>query len=172
MAENKGKKPAGQNAGKNKSAAACKRTVQGTKAARTAPPPKPPAAERQGIIKRLIETLKRVIGHKKGERDEFRYNHNEKHPGYVYKEKNGKFKSFGVTHSETTFGNKNMPLNDNPQEGDKRKAYIRTGTVTGKKKNFGGRMKNFKLSPKDKANVKSKKRNAKKIEKEKKRKNK
>lgn len=90
--------------------------------------------ERQGILKRFIETLKRVIGYKKGERDEFRYNYDEKHPGYIFREEQGKLKSFGVTHSDVTFGKKNMPLEENPDPKDNRSAYIRNGVITSKKK--------------------------------------
>lgn len=153
MAENKGKKPAGQTAGKNKSAAAGKCAAQGTKAARTAPPRAPnksktpqknstrPASspkgqERQGIIKRLIETHKRVIGHKKGERDEVRYNNKERHKNWVFKEEGENVSALGLTHSGETFGGKNMPLKENPDKKDKTPAYIRHGVIRGKKSSF------------------------------------
>lgn len=115
--------------------------------------------ERQGIIKRLIETLKRVIGHKKGERDEVRYNNKEGHKNWVYKEKGENVSAFGLTHSGETFGRKNMPLTENPDPKDKSAAYIRNGVIKGKKSSFANKpKKGMKFSKSDKTNMKSKRR--------------
>lgn len=160
-------------AAKNKGVSAEKRNaVQTSKAAATPPKAKSELEQKQGVIKRLIETLKRVIGYKKGERDEFRYNNDTKHPGYIFKEVNGKYKSFGITHSEQTFGRKNMPLNINPDSSDTRQSYIRNGTISSKKERNSNKLKNFVLSQNDTANIKSKKRNYKKVNKRKKQKKK
>lgn len=108
-------------------------------------------------MQRLIGTLKRVIGYKRGERNEFRYNYDTEHPGYVFKKEKGKYKSFGLTHEDKTFGRKNMPLSQNPSKTDKRPAYIRNGVIS-QKGGMGMRIKGMSLSKQDKANVKSKKR--------------
>ena len=126
---------------------------------------KPPekTTKRISLIQRLINSLKRIIGHKKGERNEFRYNYEEGHPEYVFQAKNGKYKAMGVTHRNETFGRKNMPLSQNPEKGKKEDSYIRNGIISSKKKNFGAVMKNYRFADRDKANVKSKKRNYKKV---------
>ncbi|MGN0807607.1 MAG: hypothetical protein ACI4MN_04070 [Candidatus Coproplasma sp.] len=59
-----------------------------------------------------------------------------------------------------------MPLEENPDPKDNHSAYIRNGVITSKKKRNSGRIKNMKLSQQDKARVKSKKRNYKKIAKQ------
>ncbi len=186
-APKKANKPRG-NAARNKSSQAGKRSEQGAKAAQTTPP-KAPAGdksknvvkpseeqenkqEQQNLLMRLIAWLRAALSWKKGERAEFRYNYDEEHPGYVFKEEDGKLKSFGITHSDTTFGIGNMPLEENPDKSDTDAAYIRNGVITSKKRRNGGRMKNMQLSPNDKAKVKSKKRNYKKIAKQQKAKNK
>ncbi len=119
--------------------------------------------KRQGIIKRLSETLKRVIGYKRGERDEFRYNYDEKHPGYVVEKRDGKYVVFGLTHKEKTFGKPNMLLEKNPDPTDTDAAYIRHGVLVKKAESLSKKpMKDLSVSEKDKPNVKSKKRNYKK----------
>lgn len=129
--------------------------------------------QKESIFKRLIEALKRLIGYKKGERDEFRYNYEEHHPGYDFYEDDDVVVSFGLTHHEETFGIKNMPLEKNPDPNDSDPSYIRNGTiVTKKKKNISRNKKTgWVLAPKDKANVKSKKRNYKKVAREQKKQN-
>lgn len=140
--------------------------AQSPRAARTVKPPKGETVteaenpqERQSIIQRLIAWLRAVLSFKKGERDEFRYNYDEHHPAYEFKEENGKAVTFGVTHSAETFGIKNMPLEVNPDPNDSRDAYIRNGVISTKTKNLSRKRKdNWKLSDKDKPSVKSKRR--------------
>lgn len=168
------KKPQG-NAAKNKSEnSAGKRNAQTSAAGKATPnpPPEETHEQRLSIIRLIIAWIKAMISYKKGERDEFRYSYDEEHPNYCIQEKNGKITSFGVTHRETTFGVKNMPLEQNPEQGKTKQSFIRNGVVTGKKKRYGGRMKNFRLSPADRANVKSKKRNYKKVSKQQRKRNK
>lgn len=114
-------------------------------------------------MQRLIGTLKRVIGYKRGERNEFRYNYDTEHPGYVFKKEKGKYKSFGLTHEDKTFGRKNMPLSQNPSKTDKRPAYIRNGVISQKGRMSKKPLKKLKFSDADKPIVKSKKRNYKKV---------
>lgn len=116
--------------------------------------------QRQSIFKKLIDVLKRIIGYKKGERNEFRYNYDEHHPAYEIKEEDGKAITFGVTHSAETFGIKNMPLAENPNPTDSRDSYIRNGVIITKKKRLSRKkLDGWKISDRDKPNVKSKRRN-------------
>ena len=194
------KKPR-ENAAKNKSSAAGKRSEQQPKAAGKGASSKPTTAERkrgaikrttssttigekqncpkvdakvkkiaeqveqtdttqkrQGIFKRLIETLKRVIGYKKGERDEVRYNNKEGHKNWVFKKEGEKYIAFGITHNEETFGRKNMPLKHNPDPNDPDDAYIRNGIIKQKDGMSKNPKKNVAISAEDKPNVKSKRR--------------
>lgn len=120
--------------------------------------------EKLNVIQRFIAQLKALIFRKKyKERDEFRYNNLTGHPNYNFEESNGKVKGFGVTHSEETFGIKNMPLKRNPKKGDTRPAFIRNGVISEKSKYFSENvLPDFELAPEDEPNVKSKKRNYKK----------
>ncbi len=119
--------------------------------------------EKQTAIQRFVAWLKRFIGYKKGERDEFRYNFDTEHPNYIFEEKDGKRRGFGITHEEYTHGKKNMPLNQNPEQGDTQKAYVRYGVIKGNKRSYGKRpIKKMSFGKQDNANVKSKKRNYKK----------
>lgn len=152
------KKSAGKTAATNKRSIAGKRSEQQPKAAGKGASSKPVAAEGQGIIERLINTLKRVIGHKKGERDEVRYNNKEGHKNWVFKQKGENFSAFGVTHNDKTFGNKNMPLKQNPDPKDKDPAYIRNGIIKQKGGMSKKPKKNLKFSSEDKTNMKSKRR--------------
>ncbi|MGN0824555.1 MAG: hypothetical protein ACI4MB_05765 [Candidatus Coproplasma sp.] len=121
--------------------------------------------ERQGILIRLIETLKRVIGYKKGERDEFRYNLETEHPNYIFEQSGKKIRAMGLTHKNETFGKPNMPLKNNPDPTDKEEAYIRNGIITQKGRMGKKRLKHLKFSDDDKSIVKSKKRNYRKVRK-------
>ncbi|MCD8372196.1 MAG: hypothetical protein LUD27_02715 [Clostridia bacterium] len=94
-------------------------------------------------------------------RDEFRFNNNTNHPNYIFEESNGRYRGMGITHEPVTFGKKNMPLKVNPQIKDTRKAYVRNGTISEKKKYYSkNTLNDYKFS--DIANVKAKKRNYKK----------
>ena len=100
--KNKRQTPAQKNAAKNKNAAAEKPAAQ--------PQIMEQAVEKRTIIQRLKDVLKRIIGIKKGQRDEFRYNLDTERPNYIFEEIDGKCRGFGLTHEEETFGRKNMPL--------------------------------------------------------------
>ena len=99
-------------------------------------------------------------------KNEFRYNFAEGHKSYVFGEIDGEYRSVGITHKETTFGKKNMPLSKNPQKNKTETAYIRNGIVSGKISNYGNRtIKNLAFSQEDFPKVKSKIRNYKKRQK-------
>ena len=121
--------------------------------------------ERQGVLKRLIETLKRVIGYKKGERDEFRYNLETEHPNYIFEQRGKKYRAMGLTHKNETFGEPNMPLKNNPDPTDEKPSYIRNGIIKQKGRMGKRRLKQLKFSDDDKSIVKSKKRYYRKVRK-------
>lgn len=99
-------------------------------------------------------------------KDEFRYNRNTRHMNYIFAENDKYYIGMGLTTEEYTFGIKNMPLNKNLQKNREGKSYIRNGIITSKKKNYGGVDKRFQITNKDdKACIKAKKRNYKKINK-------
>ena len=50
------------------------------------------------------------------------FNHRIKHPTIVFEEFGNKYGYIGITHSKVTSGNKNIPLPENPEKGDIRKA--------------------------------------------------
>lgn len=89
-------------------------------------------------------------------KNEFRYNYSKKHKHYIFGEVGNKFKSVGLTHDDTTFGVKNMPLNKNPQKGKTEKSYIRNGIISDKKRSYGEPLKNYAFDETDRLNVKSK----------------
>lgn len=155
-----------ENAAQNKNFGAVKRAEQAdSKAAATPPKKKSEQEQRQGVIKWLIETLKRVIGYKKGERDEFRYNEETEHPNYIFEKSSKKYRAMGLTHSNETFGDPNMPLKNNPDPTDEKTAYIRNGIIQQKGRMSKNCLKQLSFSAEDMANVKSKKRNYRKIRK-------
>ena len=136
---------------------------------------KKPAAKRttgkkKSLIERFIAVLKKESKQKQRKkssvRNEFRYNNQTKHPNYIFEETNGKYRSLGITHSSSTFGKRNMPLEKNPRTGENKQAYIRNGIISDKKSNYSKKtIKNMKFSESDLKNTKSKIRNYKKTKK-------
>lgn len=51
-------------------------------------------------------------------KNEFRFNNNTKHMNYVFGASNNRYYSVGLTSESKTFNKKNMPLNDNPHNGE------------------------------------------------------
>ena len=102
------------------------------------------------------------VSYAKRARNEFRFNFNHKHKQYVFEETEKDFKSLGITHNESTFGVKNMPLEKNPQKDKTEKSYIRNGVIVDEKSAYGRVLKNYEFSDNDFASVKSKIRNYKK----------
>lgn len=99
---------------------------------------------------------------KNKDKNEFRFNRKINHNTYVFSDDGKRYKAVGITHSDKTFGKKNMPLNDNPQKGKKEKAYIRNGVISDTYSHFDKPKKNFSFSNEDFPKVKSKIRNYKK----------
>lgn len=132
---------------------------------------KVPAAGKTAAGKKLYKTPKVEIdkGGKVLPKDEFRFNHVAKHTNYIFGETAEQYKAVGLTHRDTTFGRRNMPLNDNPKKGDTAPSYARNGIITEDKRSYSKKTaKNFQFSKDDKANVKSKIRHYKKEQKHKK----
>lgn len=102
-------------------------------------------------------------------KNEFRYNNKTEHPNYIFEERGKKYRAVGLTHSDTTFGLKNMPLKQNPNSRDKDAAYIRNGIISESKSSFSKKpIKNFAFGKDDFPNVKAKIRNYKKRRRQKK----
>ncbi len=94
--------------------------------------------------------------------NEFRYNRHVNHNTYVFGDDGKKYKAVGITHKETTFGLRNMPLEINPQKDRTEPAFVRNGIISDTYSAFDKPKKNFSFSINDFKNVKSKIRNYKK----------
>ena len=93
-------------------------------------------------------------------KNEFRFNHATNHPNYVFGKEGNKCKAMGITHEAETFGKKNMPLKENPNLKDKRKAYIRNGIISQNERYMSKEtINNLEFSSEDYPMVKSKRRN-------------
>lgn len=122
--------------------------------------------ERENAMRRLINTLLKVINKKSGKsRNEFRYNIATQHYNHVISadEKNDEYIALGLTTQPITEGVANMPLSKNPQKGKENPSHIRNGEIVASRKDFRGKPnKSMTFAPADIPNVKAKKRNAKK----------
>ncbi len=176
--DNKAKKPVtGKTAtGRNKSLGAGKTATGKQSSSGQATPPakrtkKDDSGKKKSLIQKLISLLKKRAKQKKQvkPKDEFRFNHDTGHMNFVFGETEEEYKSVGLTSKETTFGKKNMPLEQNPKKGDSGKSYIRNGIISDNKRSYSEKTaKNYEFSKADKSNVKSKVRNYKKEQKRKK----
>lgn len=138
---------------------------------RAAKPVKRTSKEKLSLIKKLIALLKKRIKQKKKlkPKNEFRFNHAAGHMNYVFGETESEYKSVGLTTKKETFGRKNMPLQQNPKEGDTGESYVRNGIISDRKRSYSKKTaRNYQFSPDDRANVKSKIRHYKKSQKRKK----
>lgn len=103
---------------------------------------------------------------KQKQKNEFRYNRNTKHMNYIFAENDKYYIGMGLTTEEYTFGIKNMPLRKNLQRNHEEESYIRNGIITSKKQNYAHADKRFEIvNEDDKACIKAKKRNYRKINK-------
>lgn len=106
-------------------------------------------------MRKVSRNKKKIIS-----KNEFRYNNKTKHPNYIFEEKGNRYHAIGITHSEYTFGRKNMKLKQNPKKFDTSIAYIRNGIINERKQNFSANpIKNMSFSSADFKLVKSKIRN-------------
>ena len=72
-----------------------------------------------------------------------------KHPKLIVDEDDGHFGFMGLTESPKRGNHKNVPLNDNPKQGDKRKAYIRKEIRYDCKSKFEEILNDYSLSERD-----------------------
>ena len=83
----------------------------------------------------------------------FRKNKRINHPTYLLGRNGNKLDYVGITHSDTTDGEYNLPLDKNPNPRDKKRAFLRPKIETDEPKNFGRRYEDWKFSEKDKKTV-------------------
>lgn len=89
-------------------------------------------------------------------KNEFRKNNSKEgksHPTYIYAQVGKKYKFIGITHAEITDGIKNIPLEKNPEPGNKTKAHIRPISQETHKSNFGIKLKRWSFADNDKKKV-------------------
>ena len=89
-------------------------------------------------------------------KNEFRKNNSNEgksHPTYIYALVGKKYKYIGITHAEITDGITNIPLEKNPESGNKTKAHIRPKTQESHRSNFGKKLKGWSFSDNDKKKV-------------------
>lgn len=84
----------------------------------------------------------------------FRKNKRIKHPTYLIDENGRMYQYIGITHSSKTGDSKNIPLKQNPNPKDNRRAYIRPVVDEDKPENFSRRMKDWRFSVEDRETVK------------------
>lgn len=84
-------------------------------------------------------------------RDFFAFNNSyeaRKHPNYVFGEKDGKYKSFGLTHTPKK-EYKSIPLIVNPNPKDKNQSHLQTRVLTTKKKYMSSPLKDWSWAKED-----------------------
>ena len=88
-------------------------------------------------------------------RDEFRSNNADKggHPAYIYAQIGDQYKFVGITHAKITDNIENIPLDQNPNPKDKRKAYMRPINKKQNRGSFGKKKKGWRMSESDKKKV-------------------
>ena len=89
-------------------------------------------------------------------KNEFRKNNSRRtagHPTYIYAQEGDEYKFIGITHSPITDDIDNIPLEKNPEPGNKTKAYIRPNPAKAHKSSFGSKLKGWFSSDADKEKV-------------------
>ena len=89
-------------------------------------------------------------------KNEFRKNNSKEgqgHPTHIYAQKGDKYIFIEITHAEITEGVKNIPLEKNPEPGNKSQAYIRPHSNEAHKSSFGAKLKGWFFSDNDKKKV-------------------
>ena len=75
------------------------------------------------------------------------------HPTYIYKKEGDEYIYVGITHAEVTNNTKNIKLEKNPNPNDNRPAYYIPQQNKEKVSNFGRKYPNWKMSEKDKKDI-------------------
>lgn len=89
-------------------------------------------------------------------KNEFRINNSKDgrgHPAYIHGEKGKYYVYVGITHSDVTDNQLNIPLNKNPNPNDHSPSYMRNKSEEKNKASFGKKLKGWKLSDEDKNKV-------------------
>ena len=89
-------------------------------------------------------------------KNEFRINNSKKakgHPTYIYAQEGNEYKFIGITHAEITEGVRNIPLEKNPEPGNKTEAYIRPKPDKENRSRCGSKLKGWFFSDADKEKV-------------------
>lgn len=73
----------------------------------------------------------------------------ERHPQVIVGATKTSFDSVGITHSPVSGKRNNIPLKNNPNKNDKRKAYLKKQIVREFKYRFSKAFKNYNLSNED-----------------------
>lgn len=93
---------------------------------------------------------------KEKEKNEFRANNSKEgkgHPTYIYAQVGNEYRYIGMTHAEITEGVRNIPLDKNPEPGNKTKAHIRPEPEKAHRSSFGAKLKGWFFSDSDKEKV-------------------
>lgn len=120
---------------------------------------KKPTTKKPTTAKTTLRTTKstkpKSTSKKTEKRDEFRTNKANGHPSYIYAKVGKSYKYIGITHAKITNNTKNIPLEKNPEPGNKSQAYARPSSQTDKVKRFKKEpLKGWKLSQNDKKKIK------------------
>lgn len=102
-------------------------------------------------------TRKKKVSRKYEPRNEFRKNRSplaKGHPHYVFGEKNGKYKSLGITHQPVK-GIRSVKLSKNPDPLDVSDAYLQLRVHTTNKKYYGGVLPGWSFTSEDMAVVRN-----------------
>lgn len=90
---------------------------------------------------------------KSGFRKGFRKNKRIQHPTYLVDQDGRLYRYIGITHSPRTGDRDNIPLYQNPNPKDTRKAYLRPEVEKDEPKNFGRRLEGWKFGARDEETV-------------------
>ena len=72
-----------------------------------------------------------------------------RHPAYIWRERGNVYDYHGITHSKNVDGKDFVPLRENPNPKDKRKAFYNPNSESDIKSSFGRKEKKWKLNPLD-----------------------
>ncbi len=89
-------------------------------------------------------------------KNEFRKANDKKfgaHPTYIYAQEGKRLKFIGITHAEITEGVENIPLEKNPEPGNKTKVYIKPNPDEAHRSSFGAKLKGWFFFDRDKSKV-------------------
>jgi hypothetical protein len=86
--------------------------------------------------------------------NEFRKNKVTKHPAYIFEKEGHYYKNIGITHSQKTNDEDNIPLDRNPDPNDNRQAYVRPFPEQTRAERFSKKLDCWELHETDKEKIK------------------